>query len=176
MVSMLINRTGDRESRMERKYQEIQNLLMRSGRIHRRIVENRIGNLGIHSSQHILLMHLTHMGRMPSQNQIASMLDVSPASVARMLKNLEAGGFIERFDARSDGRRNEICITEKGKTICSRSYEIFGEVNRITYAHFPEEELDQLAALLEKMQANLIRAEKAEKGSGCCREEEMKKL
>ena len=173
MISVLMNKPRTKEGIMERKFQGIQNLLLRNGRIHRRILEGRIARLGIHSSQHILLMHLMHTGRMPSQTQIAAMLDVSPASVARTLKSLEAGGYIERFDACSDGRCNEIGITEKGREICSRSYEIFGEVDRLTYQGFTAEELEQLAALLGRMQQNLVQAEKAEKNNGC-REEEMK--
>ena len=175
MISVLMNKRGTKELIMEGKFQKIRNLLMRNGRIHRRIVEGRIARLGIHSSQHILLMHLMHTGRMPSQTQIAAMLDVSPASVARTLKNLEAGGYIERFDACMDGRCNEIGITEKGKAICSRSYEIFGEVDRLTYDGFTAEELEQLASLLDRVQENLVQAERAEK-ENCCKEEEMKEI
>jgi len=176
MLNVLMNRIRAKEAIMEKEFQKIQNLLLRNGRIQRRILEGRIARLGIHSSQHILLMHLMHTGRMPSQTQIAAMLDVSPASVARTLKSLEAGGYIERFGACSDGRCNETGITEKGREICSRSYEIFGEVDRLTYEGFAPEELEQLASLLGKMQENLIRAERAEKHNTCCREEEMKKI
>ena len=161
---------------MEKRYHEIQELLIRNARIHRRIVEGRIADLGIHSSQHALLMRLMRMGRIPSQMQIASMMDVSPASVARTLKNLEAGGFIERFDASEDSRCNEIGITDRGKEVCSRSIEIFAEVDRATYGNFSEEELNQLEKLLGKMQENLIHAERTEKSCACAREKEMKQI
>ena len=60
---------------------------MHIGRMQHRIIEARVRRLGIHPSQHILLMHLSQMGRFPSQTQIAQELDVSPASVARTLKS-----------------------------------------------------------------------------------------
>jgi len=64
-------------------------LLMRYLRMHRRVVEGRIRSLDIHPSQHFLLMQLSSAGPMPSQAQLAEMMDVSPASVARTLKKLD---------------------------------------------------------------------------------------
>ena len=106
---------------------------MHIGRMQHRIIEARVRRLGIHPSQHILLMHLSQMGRFPSQAQIAQELDVSPASVARTLKSLEANGYIERCGSDVDGRRNEIAITAKGEEMVRRSREIFDRLEAATF-------------------------------------------
>ena len=129
------------------------------GRMQHRIVEARVRSLGIHPSQHFMLMRLSDMGRFPSQAQIAEELDVSPASVARTLKQLEAGGYIERCGSDVDGRRNEIAISAKGEEMVKRSREIFGRLEVVNYAGFSAEELDQLEALLKREMDNLRRLE-----------------
>lgn len=144
---------------MNRRYHGICHMQMHIGRMQHRIIEVRVRRLGIHPSQHILLMHLSQMGRFPSQTQIAQELDVSPASVARTLKSLEANGYIERCGSDVDGRRNEIAITAKGEEMVRRSREIFDRLEAATFENFSDAELDCLEALLGKVMANLRRME-----------------
>lgn len=146
---------------------------MHIGRMQHRIIEARVRRLGIHPSQHILLMHLSQMGRFPSQTQIAQELDVSPASVARTLKSLEANGYIERCGSDVDGRRNEIAITAKGEEMVRRSREIFDRLEAATFENFSDAELDCLEALLGKVMANLRRMEQDGGNAG---EEEMRSI
>ena len=146
---------------------------MHIGRMQHRIIEARVRRLGIHPSQHILLMHLSQMGRFPSQTQIAQELDVSPASVARTLKSLEANGYIERCGSDVDGRRNEIALTAKGEEMVRRSREIFDRLEAATFENFSDAELDCLEALLGKVMANLRRMEQDGGNAG---EEEMRSI
>ena len=146
---------------------------MHIGRMQHRIIEARVRRLGIHPSQHILLMHLSQMGRFPSQTQIAQELDVSPASVARTLKSLEANGYIERCGSDVDGRRNEIAISKKGEEMVRRSREIFDRMEAATFENFSDAELDCLEALLGKVMANLRRMEQDGGNAG---EEEMRSI
>ena len=129
------------------------------GRMHHRIVGGRVRSLGIHPSQHFLLMRLSEMGRGPSQTQIAEELDVSPASVARTLKQLEAGGYIERCGSDVDGRRNEIAISKKGEEMVQCSRKIFDRMDAARFKDFSPEEMDVLGALLQRRMDNLRRLE-----------------
>ena len=147
---------------MSGRYHKICHMQMHIGRMQHRIIEARVRSLGIHPSQHVLLMHLSQMGRFPSQAQIAEELDISPASVARTLKQLEAGGYIERCGSDVDGRRNEIAISCKGVEMVQRSKEIFAGLEAVSYAGFSEEELDQLEALLKREIDNLRRLERGD--------------
>lgn len=144
-------------------YHKLCCMLMRSTRMHRRIIESRIQELGIHPSQHFVLMQLSNGGPMASQSQIAEKMDVSAASVARTLKNLDEGGYITRADGQTDSRRNEITITPKGEDVVQASRRIFQSVDEAIYAGFSPEELSRLEALLHKMIDNLSMLEQNEK-------------
>ena len=147
---------------MNERFHRISHMQRHLGRMQHRIIEARVRSLGIHPSQHLLLMRLSNMGRFPSQAQIAEELDISPASVARTLKQLEAGGYIERCGSDVDGRRNEIAISCKGVEMVQRSKEIFDGLEAVSYAGFSEEELDQLEALLMREIDNLRRLERGD--------------
>ena len=147
---------------MNERFHRISHMQRHIGRMQHRIIEARVRSLGIHPSQHFLLMRLSDMGRFPSQAQIAEELDISPASVARTLKQLEAGGYIERCGSDVDGRRNEIAISCKGVEMVQRSKEIFDGLEAVSYAGFSEEELDQLEALLMREIDNLRRLERGD--------------
>lgn len=144
-------------------YHKLCCMMMRVMRMHRRIAEGRISALGIHPSQHFALMQLSRAGSVPSQARIAEMMDVSPASVARTLKNLDEGGYIVRADGRTDSRRNEIAITPKGESVVNASRELFMSVDSALYEGFSDGEIAQLEALLDKMIGNLSRLEQNEK-------------
>lgn len=144
---------------MNERFHRISHMQRHIGRMQHRIIDARVRSLGIHPSQHFLLMRLSEMGRFPSQTQIAEELDISPASVARTLKQLEAGGYIERCGSDVDGRRNEIAISRKGVEIVQRSREIFTGLEAVSYAGFSADDLDQLETLLQREMDNLRRLE-----------------
>jgi len=144
-------------------YHKLCCMMMRAMRMHRRVIEGRIRSLGIHPSQHFVLMQLCREGNMPSQAKIAEMMDVSAASVARTLKNLDEGGYIVRADGQTDSRRNEIAITEKGERVVNESRALFRSVDEAVYADFSTEELAQLERLLDKMIDGLSILEQTEK-------------
>ena len=148
---------------MREKYRKISSLLMYIYRRRRQIGESTLAALDIQPSQHFVLMQLSHSGPMASQAQIAERMDVSAASVARTLKNLDDGGYITRADGRTDSRRNEIAITPKGEAVVEASRAIFMGVDHATYEGFTEGEFMQLEKLFGKMIGNLSMLEQSEK-------------
>ncbi|MBO4297948.1 MAG: MarR family transcriptional regulator [Clostridia bacterium] len=151
------NDSGQRPTSLE--------LLIRVGRTHKRVVERQISELGIHGSQHHVLMALSHLGQFPTQNELARRMDVSPASAATMLKRLEGGGYIERRARSSDGRCNEVILTEKGNRVIDQSVRIFESVDRRMYEGIGDDERAQLRASLGKLLDNL-RGIEEEMGGG----------
>ena len=138
---------------MEEKYRRLVKRQMQISRRRHRIIERSLQDIGIHSSQHFALMYLSNHSGAVSQVQLAELLNVTPASVARTLKSLEAGGYIRRSDAADDGRRNEITITDKGRYVVETSKRVFDRIDADTFAGFSEEEI----ALLERMQERILR-------------------
>ncbi len=147
---------------MEDRLQHICALQMRIGRMRHRIIDSRIRKLEIHPGQHFVLAQLKKAQRMPSQAKLAKKMCVSPALVARTLKQLETGGYILRTDSAHDSRRNEIAVTEKGEGVLREGLEIFREVDARSFAGFTGEEIAQFEGLLEKMLENMKSMEQKE--------------
>ena len=95
----------------------IQHKFMCIGRMHRKAIENKLNNVGVHKSQNMILMHLYNSDSELSQKDIAKHFEISPAAVAVSLKKLECGGYIERNLNKDDNRFNKISITERAKRL-----------------------------------------------------------
>ena len=90
-------------------------LLIRNMRRHHALVERRTCDLGIHHSQHRMLIALAkRQDNVPSQKELAEILGISAAAVTATLKKLEKEGYITRSMTDEDNRKNEIRITDMG--------------------------------------------------------------
>lgn len=147
---------------MEERYRRLVKQQMKLMRTRRRIIEHRLLEIGIHSSQHFALMYLSNHPDVVSQARLAELLNVTPASVARTMKSLEAGGYIHRSDAVDDGRRNIITVTDQGRRVLETSKCVFDHMDGITFDGFSEAELEQLERLQERMLHNIDSAEEKE--------------
>ena len=131
-------------------------LFIRIMRRHHACVERRIGDLGIHHSQHRMLMQLAKReGELPSQKELAEVMGISPAAVATTLKRLEKEGYIARASTDEDNRRNEIRITDKGIAKVVESREIFESSDRAMFEGFSESEMATLLSYMERIDKNL---------------------
>lgn len=119
-------------------------------REHRKSVEREVTKLGIHPSQHHLLMYLSCNGQ-SSQNDIATAMEVSPATIAVSIKKLERGGYIEKRMDYTDNRFNQIVLTSKGREVVERSCRLFDEVDGRLFSGFTNEEKELLNQFLDRM-------------------------
>ena len=138
----------------ENKLSKAINMMIKTDRMHRTLIDSRVGTLGIHRTQHRILMHLACHASLPSQKELAEHLNVTPAAVTGALKKLEKNGYVER-NLGQDNRYNELRITEKGRAIVSESCKIFSETDESMFEGFSDEELDTYISCLEKLQANI---------------------
>lgn len=129
-------------------------MFIKTDRLHRKAFENLVSGLGIHRSQHRMLMNLARDSGM-SQTELAAHLEISTAAVAVAIKKLEAGGYIEKRTAEKDSRYNEIQITEKGREIVSVSQKYFSMLDAAMLDGIDEDMLDGFIKCLEIMQKNL---------------------
>lgn len=135
--------------------QQAVRLLMLTDRLHRAAIEAQIEKLGIHRSQHFVLMSLSHREGELTQTEIANMLDISPAAVTVTLQKLEKSGLIERKTSGEDARTKIIRLTEEGKKTVKKTHELFLEVDDAMCGGMTGEELDALCAYLSRMSDNL---------------------
>lgn len=137
-------------------YKSTMHKMIYISKLHRCIFENNISSMGIHHSQHHLLMYIASEGEVTSQKQIADRFGITPAAVARSLKTLESEGYIKRESTASDGRLNKIVITRRGRDVVERSHVLFGETDVATFSDFNAQDLENLNRYLDMMKSRLL--------------------
>ena len=138
-------------------------IMISTDRMHRCLLDSLVRDIGIHHTQHRILMILAKRGALPSQKVLADRLKISPAAVTGALKKLEASGYIER-SLGSDNRFMELRITESGREIVDATKKMFSSADRSLFNGFTDEELEAYVSFLEKLQCN-IRAQLDERSN-----------
>ncbi|MDP4134010.1 MAG: MarR family transcriptional regulator [Bacillota bacterium] len=128
---------------------------MQVDRLHHKIFDKMVNEIGLHRSQHMLLMFLSRAESIPSQKEIADKFDISPAAVAGTIKKLEKEGYIEKTTSADDNRYNEIRITKKGRDMISKTHIIFSLLDEKMFKGFSDSEIDTFSAFLDRMLDNL---------------------
>ena len=126
---------------------------MRISKLHRAAFEKRVSALGIHHSQHHLLMHLSRCNELPTQKEIAEHLKISPAAVTVSLKKLEKAGLVEK-GASFDARENKIIITDKGKEMVKQSRDMFFDIDKSLFDGISDEDIEKLNEYLDTILKN----------------------
>ncbi len=142
--------------------------LMRVNRLHRSTIEKLFKELGVHRSQHMMLVYLESTEPTPSQKQIAEHFDVTAAAVAMSLKKMEKNGLIERSASFHDNRVNIINVSEKGKDVLKRTRALFNEMDNAAFDGMSDEEMDTLIEMLERVTQNLMKKGAVDDCHGKC--------
>lgn len=139
------------------KSRDVVRKMMRVNLLHRSVVDKRFAELNIHRSQHLMLMYLMQNDGSPSQKEIASHFDVTPAAVAMSMKKMEKSGLIERKQAMMDNRVNIVTISQKGREIMDKSRQMFDEIDEVMFDGISDEEYEKLKSIFDRITDNLIR-------------------
>ena len=129
-------------------------MMIRTDHMHRALIDSCAREIGIHRTQHRILMNLARDGMLPSQKELAERLDITPAAVTGALKKLERDGYVERTLGH-DNRYNELTITDKGRELVKLTHTLFNEADTAMFEGFTDEELSTYIFCLEKLQDNI---------------------
>lgn len=129
--------------------------------MHKSLIDSKVREIGIHRTQHKILMRLARCGKLPSQKELAEKLEVTPAAITIALKKIESNGYIHRTLGK-DSRFNEIEITDKGRELVKLTRETFTQTDRSLFKGFSIDELKLYVGFLEKIQQNIINSANAE--------------
>lgn len=129
-------------------------MMIRTDKMRRTLFDGIVKEIGIHRTQHRMLMHISRRGTLTSQKELADLLGITPAAVTGALKKLEADGYVKRTLGH-DNRYNQLEITAKGREVVTRTRELFSAADRELFRGFGAEELEAYVSSLEKMQANI---------------------
>ncbi len=129
-------------------------MMIRTDRMHKSLIDSRAREIGIHRTQHRILMLLARCDKLPSQKELADHLDVTPAAVTGALKKIERDGYVERTLGH-DNRYMELRITDKGRALVEHTRRLFSEADVSIFEGFSDDELDGYIASLEKLEVNI---------------------
>ncbi len=130
-------------------------LMMQTDRCHRMIIEGQVHRLGVHRTQHMILMCLSQCEKPPAQSEIAELFQVSHAAVAVSLRKMEQAGLILRTSREGNARVKEIRLTDKGVCMVEKTKKLFEAVGNAALKGIPEEDLDVMRVCMEKIKKNL---------------------
>ncbi len=124
-------------------------------RLHRKAIERQVGEMGLHRSQHHLLMMLSRSEEMPSQAELARRMEISPPAVTGLLARLEKDGYILRQEDNKDSRNRKVRLTNKGREILESTRMRFDGVDGAMLNGISEAEMKLFSELLKRMSENL---------------------
>ncbi len=127
------------------------------GQAHRaftRIVDAPLRELGFAVSQLPVLVALKHR-RALSQSELARIARVEQSSMAQLLNRMERDGLIERIADPNDKRSRLISLSAAASRQLPRGKAIMDATCEIALAGFNRKEIEQLAVLMARINANL---------------------
>lgn len=131
------------------------NMMITASRAHKKMIEaNVCSKIGLHRTQHMILMYLSKRERLPSQKELAEHFNITAAAVTGALQKLETDGYIERTIGK-DNRYNEITITSLGRDIIEKTHLMFAKIDESLFSGFSEEEFNVFIGFFERIHANL---------------------
>ena len=138
----------------EEKISSAVNIMIQTDRMHKHLLDSNVSEIGLHRTQHRVLMHIAHKDKLLSQKSLAEHLGITPAAITGVLKKLELDGYITRVQG-NDNRYNEVCLTDAGKKVVEHSFKLFSTLDKSLFEGFSDEELDGYIYCLEKIQKNI---------------------
>lgn len=118
----------------------------------RRIHQQQMAAAGVTlSPQGLRLLERVAENEVATPGQLAAKLDLDPAVVTRLLRQLEEAGLIVRRPSPTDGRVTTVDPTDEGRDALERVRDVIWDQVRRTLAGWPEGEIDQMAALLDRL-------------------------
>ncbi len=90
-----------------------------------------------------------------SQNDLAENLAMKKSAIAKLVKSLEAQGFIERHRVTGDRRMNAINLTAAGHKMVASIRKLSVPLNEAVTKDIPPDDLEVFFRVLEKLHASL---------------------
>jgi len=124
----------------------------------RRIHNQQAAAAGVSLSQQALraLERIAETG-FSTPGQLAAKMDLDPAVVTRLLRQLQDAGLVTRARSADDGRVSTVEITDAGREAFGRVREVIWDQVRRAIASWPESELEALATLLARLVTDVQR-------------------
>lgn len=87
----------------------------------------------------------------PNQKAISELTGITPQAIHRHMKFLEEKGYVERQKKKSDGRSQDLYITQKGEETLGGAFAIAKEAMKEYFKNLSEAEMKTITQLLQKI-------------------------
>jgi DNA-binding MarR family transcriptional regulator len=134
-------------------------LLLQICRLNRRRVRALLDEIGLYRGQPHVLRALWEQEGL-THSQLAHALNRSAATMTNMIKRMEKAGFVERRADPADERVSRVYLTDAGRAIQDRVYQVWRELEEQGFAGLSEQERAQLQQLFTQIRDNLLHADK----------------
>lgn len=144
-------------SELEQQKRALSRLLPDVCRLHFVRAQALFHSIGLHRGQPALLSVLWHEEGL-THSELATRMNVTPATITKMLQRMEDAGFVVRQPDPNDRRVSRVYLTEHGRVVRRRVSEMWQQLENETFAGLSDAEKETLRELLLRIRDNLLRA------------------
>jgi MarR family transcriptional regulator for hemolysin len=120
----------------------------------RTLADARAREHGMTRAQWMILVRLERQPGM-SQNELATLVEVEPITVGRLVDRLETRGMVERRPDPGDRRIWRLHVTPNAEPMLREIYQARAELNAIMTANIPSKTLENTIDCLLQMKTNM---------------------
>jgi MarR family transcriptional regulator, organic hydroperoxide resistance regulator len=132
-------------------------LLAQICRLHYMRAHVLLEEIGLYRGQPPVLFHLHHQDGL-TLTELVARLDVTPATVTKMVQRLERAGFVKRVPDGEDQRVTRVYLTDAGRVIQRDMRAALLRLEGETFAGFNAADQGLIAKLLTRVRDNLTQA------------------
>jgi MarR family transcriptional regulator, organic hydroperoxide resistance regulator len=136
--------------------QSLDFLLAQVARLHHHRAHELLDELRLYRGQPPVLLALWEQDGL-THRELAQKLEITPATITRMIQRMEKSGFVERRPDRRDQRISRVHLTEAGQHIRARLQAVFDQMELEDFTGFTLEERGLLRTFLLRIRDNLAR-------------------
>ncbi|MFC5290314.1 MarR family winged helix-turn-helix transcriptional regulator [Actinokineospora guangxiensis] len=132
----------------------VSHAIFRLTRLHRMVAAALLRRVGLHPGQELLMMQLWDCGPQ-RQADLAALLGSDSATITRMVRRLERGGFVRCTPSATDGRSVIVESTAAGLALRAEVAQMWHELERRTTEGMDEQARTATLDALKRMECNL---------------------
>jgi len=129
-------------------------LLAQVSRLHRQRAHELLDKLGLYRGQPPVLFALWEQDGL-THRELAEQLEITPATMTRMIQRMEKAGFVQRQPDASDQRLSRVYLTDTGRTVRVELEAVWQRMDVECFNGFSDEERVVLRGFLLRLRANL---------------------
>ncbi|HET8612082.1 MAG TPA: MarR family transcriptional regulator [Sphingomonas sp.] len=124
----------------------------------RRLADRALAGFGLSVAPGWALVHTARMGDDVRQGDLAQSLEISGASLVRLIDQLEGAGLIERRTDRADRRANLVRLTPDGRRLAGRIEETLAAIRARLLEGVSDDRLADANAVMAALDSHILAA------------------